>query len=490
MAHTKTRSGKATPPAVFVFFSILTLAVGIVLFAVRQTAARESESAKNWIATPCVIETSRWVHTDDGKSLEFVYRYRFHGREYRGDRLDLMAGSMGSDWSWEQVIYDRSPEGSQAVCYVNPDDPEISVFDRDHARQNLRNVGLLGFPFLFAGVAFLLASLRGLAAKRSAAGLDGGIANTGKRRRSMRLARTKRRPAHTIASEFEGASSAGTMPGPPPRRLGWLNAAVVLAGAGSASLVWIFFVAFSFVFVILEGPMCYARLFGWQEAAEAHVRGRVTHVQAEDGHELHVPVFEYAFTYDIDGKSYRGTSFTRGKAYQPGDEVDLVYDPQEPSQAEIAGARPTHFTWWHSVIPLSVVILLGMGLVGMYVHNFRALRLLWFGEATQAKTRAQTIIGSSDPEVATNQGGALSNYQFQVGGQTFTARYYSLASKNEAADEAVVLYHAASPGCNVILDDHLKSLLAADRRCSLFQRVLDCLSAPLAVAAVALLLTI
>ncbi len=119
-------------------------------------------ASKSWPQVPCQILSSRVErHSDsDGTtySVDIVYSYQIDGREYKSDRYDLLGGS-SSGRSSKQRIVDQYPKGSQAVCFVSPDDPTQAVLS-----PGFKPIYLISFlPVLFGliGAGLLVGLLRG-----------------------------------------------------------------------------------------------------------------------------------------------------------------------------------------------------------------------------------------------------------------------------------------------------------------------------------------
>lgn len=312
------------------------LAAGVGLLTLRHYSLRNLHAARSWVETPCVMEKSEWHNHEDGRSLDLVYRYEFDGRQYRGDQLDPVVGSMGDDDVFEEFVYETYPVGSRATCFVNPRDPSQSVFDRDHGADAPRRMWLLAFPFVSAGLGFGLMLIAAVVGGRRSA---------------------------TDAPKPEPLAIT-TTPGPPPRRVPWRTRMVVLAGPVSSQLAWLFVVGFTYVFILLDGPAIYGGLLDvWSD--KATVRAKVTDVRAQDEREFYATVYQNTVTYNVGGKTYTSDSFTRGRKYQEGDQVTVTYKTDNPQQATIEGARSSNFPWWVSSIPLGVLLLLAVGLVGM-----------------------------------------------------------------------------------------------------------------------------
>jgi hypothetical protein len=492
---------EATNLLVFSLIALVSLGVGAGLLTLRHFAVSETEAARRWIETPCVIEMNEIVRAANGESRpppEIVYRYDFRGQTYRGDRLDLLIGSMGDDAAWENRIREHYPPGATAVCYVDPTDPTNSVFDRDNAAKKSRNLWLLAFPFLCAGTCFSIAVVNDVA---SAFG-----------KRSFGAARAAKR-------------GWGEPPSPPPRKMSLLQRAVVLSGPLGSQMAIPFFVGFTFVFTILDGPNQFAQ-FIWPETRDQETTGKVTAVRKLDHRELYRSVYEYDVVYEVAGKTVTITSATWGQQYEPGDDVTVTYPSGHAAKGLIGGARESQFLWWHSAIPLAVVLLLALGLLGMYANSFRVMRLLVRGEVARAKWAEQQVAGAINPADDPTKTGyevpsAVTNYRFTVQGHDYNAFSYGPAptrssrkarramrrakgkrsagneenperaserTSAELTEEATVLYHPARPHRNLLFEGYLAKVMRGEL--SAGDMLLNCAPAPLAALAVWFLFTV
>lgn len=133
-----------------VFFSVFLLA-GLVFFGVLFVRpVLKIMQAKNWLEVPCTILSSevRSYRDSDGNTqhrADIFYRYTFEGEEFRSNQHQFLA--MSGDESSRSATQ-RYPAGSEAVCYVNPNDPSEAVLEREFTTGLL--LGL--FPLLFVGV--------------------------------------------------------------------------------------------------------------------------------------------------------------------------------------------------------------------------------------------------------------------------------------------------------------------------------------------------
>ena len=80
----------------FIVLAAASLTVAGCLLTTRYLTLRDTQAAQSWVATPCVMEKCEFVSAGEGgRQLDIRYRYEFDGKEYRGDRLDLLIGTNG-----------------------------------------------------------------------------------------------------------------------------------------------------------------------------------------------------------------------------------------------------------------------------------------------------------------------------------------------------------------------------------------------------------
>jgi hypothetical protein len=284
----------------------------------------------------------------------------------------------------------------------------------------------------------------------------------------------------------------------------------------------LFVVGFTFVFTILDGPNQYKQLI-CPEQRDGQAAGTVTAVRQLDARELYETLYEYDVAYEVDADRYATTSVTRGRQYDKGDSVDVTFPSGQPAKGVIADARESSFQWWHGAIPLGVLALLALGMVGMYCHNLRVVRLLARGEAAQARWVEQHVAGAIDAAADPTKTGdevptAETNYRFEVLGFEYAAHSYGPAPSQDrrakrraarkrkarrgadaqrsdshepvrdAAGEVTVLYDPRRPRRNVLLAGYLADVMHG--RLSLGDMLLNCAPAPLAAAAIWLLFAV
>jgi len=129
--------------------------------------------AKDWRPTPCTIESAEVIRhpgdSDSGPtySVDILYRYEFDGETHRSNTYSFMGGS-SSGRAGKQAIVNQYAVGSEATCYVNPDDPGVVVLERGFSWFML--LGLIGVPVALIGAGMVFSQLRG-GAGRGVAGL-------------------------------------------------------------------------------------------------------------------------------------------------------------------------------------------------------------------------------------------------------------------------------------------------------------------------------
>ena len=143
------------------------IAVGMALGPIKRMFV-----SKSWVETPCKVIWSR-VQRHEGDdsttySVDIFYEYEFDGETHRSNRYGAMGGS-SSGRAGKARIVKQYPKGSQQICYVNPKLPEQAILKPGFSPMAF--LLLLPLAFVAAGLAILVASLRGKV--RQTAGLSG-----------------------------------------------------------------------------------------------------------------------------------------------------------------------------------------------------------------------------------------------------------------------------------------------------------------------------
>lgn len=145
---------KAVAAGSVAFFAVFALVGAVASYFVTIRPALKILDARDWNAVPCTVISSRVQShsSDDGTtySVDILYAYEVHGREFRANRYHFLGGS-SSGYSGKAQIVARYPSGAKSICYVNPDDPTDAVLHRDFSK--VMWVGLLPGLFLLIGIA-------------------------------------------------------------------------------------------------------------------------------------------------------------------------------------------------------------------------------------------------------------------------------------------------------------------------------------------------
>lgn len=158
----KTNSKTAGTVAALFFFGLFTLVGGILTVVIVGRPVMKYFGAKNWPETPCEIVSSSVRSHSSSKggttySVDITYRYKVRGRETQSETYSIMSGSSSGRASKERVVA-QYPVGSQAVCYVNPEDPTDALLSRELTPWLL--IGLIPGLFLVVGVVGLVSTAR------------------------------------------------------------------------------------------------------------------------------------------------------------------------------------------------------------------------------------------------------------------------------------------------------------------------------------------
>ena len=130
-------------------------------------------SSKHWVETPCKViwstvrrheSTDSDGHTSVTWSVDIFYEYEFKESTHRSNNYGFFGGS-SSGRSGKQKIVNQYGQGSDQVCFVNPELPEQSVLKPGLSWTAL--IGLIPVGFAFIGALTLFFSIRaGLKRKR------------------------------------------------------------------------------------------------------------------------------------------------------------------------------------------------------------------------------------------------------------------------------------------------------------------------------------
>jgi hypothetical protein len=147
-----------------VFFSAIYIMVGVgFLFVFFILPAIRVLEARGWRETPCRIVSSQVDEHEGSKGptyeVDIIFSYHAGGRWLTSSRYDFLQ-MYSSGYTSKESIVRQYPVGSEAVCYVNPSNPEEAVLYRGYPQGMV--FGLIPLVFIGVGVATVLgARMRG-----------------------------------------------------------------------------------------------------------------------------------------------------------------------------------------------------------------------------------------------------------------------------------------------------------------------------------------
>ncbi|AHF94861.1 hypothetical protein OPIT5_28585 [Opitutaceae bacterium TAV5] len=185
---------------IVVVFGFCFFSAGAFVF-IREAAIplHKAWSAHRWIETPCIIVASSVQRSDsgDGSRVYIVYEYTCAGRTRRGTRYHF-SDSFSSGIENHRKIVNAHPVGQTAVCFVNPENPDEAVFNRD-----VPLTAWIGIPFggvfMLVGGSFVGGWLWFTFGKRRTG--DGNVSPLGKRLTGTVSPSAATSPAPTAAPE-------------------------------------------------------------------------------------------------------------------------------------------------------------------------------------------------------------------------------------------------------------------------------------------------
>jgi hypothetical protein len=108
-------------------------------------------AARTWVPVTCQILSSE-VKSHSGESTTYSvaisYAYTYDGREYTGSRYNFTTGASSGRKAKKEIVA-RHPEGTETLCYVNPDNPQEAVIERSRVRD--WGFGLIPLVFVLVG---------------------------------------------------------------------------------------------------------------------------------------------------------------------------------------------------------------------------------------------------------------------------------------------------------------------------------------------------
>ena len=160
---------------------MLALIGGVFCFLMWKSYASASET-RGWEKTSCMI-----IRSDIGERSEkhispeycwrVEYTYTYGGKDYFSTRNTIRDGKdhgkrKHQKWTGDKKVIEQkvedNPKGSQAVCYVNPQDPAKAVLEHETKAAGYS----IWFPGLFVigGLGIIVGAVKGMTRKGNDAG--------------------------------------------------------------------------------------------------------------------------------------------------------------------------------------------------------------------------------------------------------------------------------------------------------------------------------
>ncbi|HEX7808300.1 MAG TPA: DUF3592 domain-containing protein [Thermoanaerobaculia bacterium] len=154
---------------------------------------------------------------------------------------------------------------------------------------------------------------------------------------------------------------------------------------------WVFFGVSMIFFWVFAGN---ADLSFITFRTHEHAQGKVTKVDTTGASENRSRVMATHYEYSVAGTTLQGKSYTTGSTPDPGDEVPVEYDPDNPKRSRIEGMRRALFGPWVSfvaIFPLIGVLII----IPSMLSGIKRNRLLREGILTTGKLVSKTATNTS-----------------------------------------------------------------------------------------------
>ena len=163
----RVRKGKL----VTILFGLVFVCVGVaILWWVTILPVKRYLASQSWVITPATIISSQFdskMSHRSGKDRTMVYRadiiyeYWYEDRMYRGNRYDVADSGEYSDNGVDEMrqAVQKYPYGKSTYCWVNPDNPNEAILERN--LMTPRFLTWTGFPFIFifAGISTIVSEI-------------------------------------------------------------------------------------------------------------------------------------------------------------------------------------------------------------------------------------------------------------------------------------------------------------------------------------------
>ncbi len=146
-----------------VLMGLFLVAIGAIFMSYLWNAYQRAKIMDPWVETPCRIvsaaldDSQQNQHYATKYRIDLSYEYEFKGKEFTGTRLKRLP-SESADANKLRKKMAPYPVGTNTVCYVDPNDPEMAVLKKD-SKAALYSIW---FPALFSigGLGIIFSTLR------------------------------------------------------------------------------------------------------------------------------------------------------------------------------------------------------------------------------------------------------------------------------------------------------------------------------------------
>jgi hypothetical protein len=234
----------------------------------------------------------------------------------------------------------------------------------------------------------------------------------------------------------------------PPRYLSILTRINVLFGGFSVQFGALFF-WFGMIFVLIfVGQSEAVHLFS-ADGEWVETEGFLLEINETSGEINEEYVYEYVFTYSVDGQSLRGESNATFGGEKEGDLVNIEYKSGDNNRSRIIGMTSEMFPAWVGLI-IVIFPLIGLGFLFFgFKENIKALRLLRMGTFTRGSMASYEATNTriNDEMVYAYK------FEFSANNKTFIAECKThLTERVEDEETEKILYDKAKPTFNLVYD--------------------------------------
>ncbi|MGJ8655284.1 MAG: DUF3592 domain-containing protein [Akkermansiaceae bacterium] len=141
------------------FFAAIFGFGGILIFTTEfLTPFLESRQANDWIQIEAHVTKSKLKNNDGALNINLKYNYQYQGKQYQGNRFELTKAGRNFSTKTYRKTAKSYPKGSKIPIWVNPHNPEQSVYKRNMVITNWIALPF-SIPFLTVGTLALLYAL-------------------------------------------------------------------------------------------------------------------------------------------------------------------------------------------------------------------------------------------------------------------------------------------------------------------------------------------